>query len=182
MKIIRTLMYLGIILSVLYIVLCFTGPEKFVTSKSIEIKAAPEVVFVEVTDFSKWPAWSPWQQMDPTLKNTYTGTPGMVGHSNAWSGEEMGEGSQTITLISQPDAGSYKVSTELKFQQWDGVSVSEFMIEPSGTGSKVTWTMEGSNISFLFRGLMVILGAQKSLDKDYETGLNNLRPIVEAKQ
>lgn len=182
MKILRTLMYLGIILSVLYIVLCFTGPEKFVASKSIETKAAPEVVFVEVTDFSKWPAWSPWQQMDPTLKNTYAGTPGMVGHSNSWSGKDMGEGTQTIIKIAQPDLNSYHVSVELIFKQWDGVSHSDFIIEPSGTGSKVTWTMEGSKINFFLRGLMVILGAQKSLEKDYETGLNNLRPIVEAKQ
>jgi hypothetical protein len=174
MKIVRTLLYLLLIVVVLYIVLCFTGPKKFELERSVQINASPDVVMAEVSDFRRWDAWSTWSKMDPEMENTYSGEAGMVGHSNTWKSAKVGNGTQTIVAISP-----LNMATELIFTDWDGISKTEFRLQPDGAVTTVTWTMDGSPIAFPVRGLMVILGMQKSLEKDYESGLAGLKKTIE---
>lgn len=174
MKIVRTLLYLLLIVVVLYIVLCFTGPAKFAFERTAQINAAPEEVMAEISDFRRWDAWSTWSKMDPNMENTYSGEAGTVGHSNTWKSQKVGNGTQTIVSISEQS-----MATELTFTDWEGVSKSEFKLQPNGEGTNVTWTMDGSSIAFPVRGLMVILGMQKSIEKDYEQGLAGLKKLLE---
>jgi effector-binding domain-containing protein len=93
-----------------------------------------------------------------------------------WTSESQGSGSQEIVDVV---AGKF-MKTRLKFTDWDGETNCAIIIEEKGDSTKVSWTMDGSPIAFPFRGLMVVLGAQKSIEEDYTKGLNNLKAIVEA--
>src|SRR6218665_1348042 len=99
MKFLKILLWIIGVLALIYLVLCFMGPKKFEASATTTIYAPDNVIFEEIADFSKHPAWSPWHTMDPNIKNTVTGTPGTVGHKDSWISEKMGDGSQEIVEI-----------------------------------------------------------------------------------
>lgn len=178
MKVLKYFIYVLLAVAAIYLALCAFGPKKFATSKSIEIDASSDAVFEEVSDFNRWSAWSPWHKYDPKMVNTYTGEPGTVGHKNSWTSTEMGNGSQEIVEI-EPGKS---VKTALRFEDFkDAVSYASYMVEPKGEKTLATWTMDGSDLPFLVRGLMLLMGGQKGIDKDYEEGLASLKKIAEAK-
>lgn len=41
-------------------------------------------------DFHEWPAWSPWEELDPDMSRTYSGADSGVGARYAWSGNKRG--------------------------------------------------------------------------------------------
>lgn len=179
MKILRILLYLLLILLGVYLVLCILGPKRFDVSRSVVIRGGSQGVFDEISDFSRWSAWSPWSMRDSAMENAYTGNPGETGHRQEWTSQTQGSGSQTIVEI-RPGAF---LRTELKFNGWDGASYSNFILEPNAAGdsTRVTWTMEGSDIPFFLRAPVWLMGGQKMIEKDYEEGLANLRKVVESK-
>jgi effector-binding domain-containing protein len=167
------------VLFVVYLLMCAFGAKKFTVNKSLVINAPADAIWPELANFNNWEAWSPWHKYDSAMVNTYTGEVGSVGHKNSWTSTIMGNGSQEIVEI-EPYT---RMKTALVFADWgpDNVTYTEYMLAPEGEGSKATWTMDGSEIPFMFRGLMIIMGAQASVEKDYEDGLAALKQIVEAK-
>jgi len=176
MKFVRILLIGLLAFVAIYLVLCFTGPKKFETSKSISINADAATVYSVVSDFNKWPQWSPWQKRDSLMKNTVTGAPSTVGHKMDWISESEGSGSLTIdeVLVNQ------KVTTSLKMVDWDAISHASFIIEPAGDSTRLTWTMDGGDIAFGFRGLMVLMSAVSSLEADYAVGLAGIKEVTES--
>src|SRR5262245_27713122 len=73
-------------------------PSEFHLSRSRTVAAPPEVVHAYVNDFKKWPAWSPWEKLDPAMKRELSGAPAGPGAVYYWSGNsQAGEGRMTIT-------------------------------------------------------------------------------------
>jgi effector-binding domain-containing protein len=180
MKILKTLLYVLLILVVLYLVLCATGSKEFDTKKSIAIKASSERVFQVVSDFNMFEKWSPWSKKDASIKQTITGEPGKVGHKMEWTSQKMGAGSQEISAITEPAMGSYEITDVLAMKDWDQSSTTKFIIEEKGDSTTVTWTMDSPEIPFLMRGMMVVFGAQKAIEEDYTNGLKDLKALVES--
>ena len=52
-----------------------TRPDDFTVRRSIAIKAEPAKIYPLLVDFGRWPAWSPWEKLDPTMKRTLSGAP-----------------------------------------------------------------------------------------------------------
>lgn len=48
------------------------GDTYFVES-SVTIDAAPARFYGQIADFHNWINWSPWEDVDPELKRTYSG-------------------------------------------------------------------------------------------------------------
>lgn len=179
MKFIKYALMAIVGLIAVYIVLCAIGPKKFVVNKSITIAATTDEIWPELADFRKWEAWSPWHKYDTNMVNTYVGDPNAVGHKNEWTSKVMGNGSQEIVAIEQEK----RLKAALKFTDMgeNAVSYAEYVLEPEGESTKATWTMDGAEIPFIIRGVMVIGGMQAAIEKDYEDGLNALKALVEAK-
>jgi len=177
MKFLRIFLFIVLAVLAAYIVFCFIGPKSFDTTRSVTVGASPASVFEEISDFHKWPAWSPWARRDTAMVNTYNGEPGTVGHINEWESKTEGNGNQKITEVRSNEF----IRTELRFKDWDGVSVSDWMLEPAGDSTKVTWTMDGDELPFFIRGLMFLMGGGDMISKDYETGLASLKKVAEAK-
>jgi carbon monoxide dehydrogenase subunit G len=175
MKVVRILLGGLIALGGIYLVLCFLGPKKFETSKSISINADAATVYAMVSDFNQWSQWSPWAKRDSKMINTITGSAGTVGHKMDWVSESEGSGSLTIDEV----IADQKVTTSLKMVDWDAISHASFIIEPDGSATKLTWTMDGGEIAFGFRGLMVAMGAVGRIEKDYTDGLASIKSAIE---
>jgi predicted transcriptional regulator YdeE len=97
---------------------------------------------------------------------------------NSWDGEKMGKGSQTISAIVPNES----FTSDMKFEMTkDAVHKAGMTLTPEGEATKVTWTYEGADTPFLIRGMMTLMGMEKSLGNDYEAGLKSLKELVEAK-
>ncbi|MEL6364463.1 MAG: SRPBCC family protein [Pseudomonadota bacterium] len=173
----KILIWIGGAVAALFALLVVVGlvlPQTVSASRSIEIAAAPEEVFPHLTDFNRFAAWSPWSERDPDMLNEVTGEPGRVGHTNSWSGDKtVGVGRQTIAEIRENEY----VRMDLAFEG-QGEATAWFDIEPTATGSTVTWSFEtdlGANPFGKLMGPMI----SRFVGTDYEQGLANLKQVVE---
>lgn len=174
MKFLKILLWIIGALILIYLVLCMMGPKKFEAKASTVINAPADVIFEEIADFSKHPAWSPWHSMDPNIKNTVTGTPGTVGHKDEWISEKMGDGSQEITEVRTNEF--QKVA--LRFKAFENeASWVTFDLKPVGDSTQVTWAIDGGDYPFLMRGASFMMPMQKI----FEQGVANLKKVAEAK-
>jgi effector-binding domain-containing protein len=176
MKILRIALIALISIVGIYLVLCIFGPKTFETSKSKMMGASPETIYPLVSDFNAGTKWSPWQKKDPNMKLNIEGEPGTVGHKMSWESESQGSGQQWITEL----VPNSSVTTSLQINGWDGLNTAMFKLEPKGDSTLVTWSMDGGNLPFIFRGVMVLMGGGNALDEDYETGLMGIKSIAES--
>ena len=58
----------------------------FTISRSTTVAAPPGVVRGHVEDFRKWRDWSPWEDVDPSLARSYTGSESGIGAQHSWVG------------------------------------------------------------------------------------------------
>ncbi len=143
--------------------------------RSITVNAAPHHVHALLDDFHKWPAWSPWEDLDPDLQRTYTGPEKGVGARYAWRGNrKAGAGSMEIQ-VSTPTW----IEIALEFlKPFKASNLTTFELTESGSGTEVTWRMTGEQ-----QGLMNVFSRFVSMDRmigpDFEKGLARLKAVAE---
>ena len=150
--------------------------DTYTVVRSARIEAPPARIYDQIADFHNWPNWSPWEDVDPELKRTYSGAESGTGAVYGWSGNrKAGQGRMEITDATEPS----KVQIDLVFEKpWKARNDTDFTIEPEGSGSRVTWSMTGK------KTLMTkLMGIVKSMDKllgpDFERGLGRLKATTE---
>lgn len=148
----------------------------FEVVRSATVNASAETLHALINDFHEWPAWSPWEDLDPDLQRVYSGPDAGPGAHYAWSGNrKAGQGSMEITS-STPSV----VTIGLTFlKPFKATNTIEFVLAPVGSGTEVTWRMTGEQT-----GLMAIFGKVMSMDKlvgkDFEKGLTRLTAAGES--
>ena len=154
-------------------------PSEFRVTRSATLAAPPAAVYAEVNDFHRWASWSPWEKLDPNMKRTFEGPASGVGSSYAWEGNgDVGAGKMTITE-SKP-AESVLIKLEF-FKPMPGLCPTEFSFRPDGAGTKVTWTMSGTN-DYLAKIFCLFMNMDKMVGGDFEKGLASLSQITAAKK
>jgi hypothetical protein len=140
------------------------------------IDASPSAVRERVVDLRRWTSWSPWEQLDPDQERTYGGPESGVGAWYAWRGNrKAGQGRMEII-----EADASQVALDLRFvKPFRSQSVNAFRFEPEGEGTRVVWSMAGTN-NLLLRVMGVFVSMEKLLAPDFEKGLANLKTEAEA--
>lgn len=176
MRFLKGLLLVVAALVALLVVVAFFLPKTSHVERSVTIDRPPSEVFGVLNNIHRFNAWSPWFDLDPNAKYTYSGPSTGVGAKLAWSGnKDVGSGSQEF-VASKPNE-SLKI--QLDFGDM-GRPVAELRLAPIGSGStKVTWTLdqsfEGSLVGRYF-GLMM----DSMVGKDYDKGLAKLKTLVES--
>ncbi len=152
-------------------------PAAFRISRSTTIAAPPATVFAQVNDFRNWEAWSPWAKLDPNAQFTYEGAESGVGAMFRWDGNaDVGAGSMRITE-SKPDE---RILIDLQFlKPFAARNVTEFMFEPQGEGTVVTWTMSGTH-DFFGKAFSLFADMDQLVGGDFERGLASMKSVAEA--
>lgn len=152
-------------------------PSRWEVARSRVIPAPPAEVHAYVGDFAKWPAWSPFDTVDPTMRLVVDGPSAGVGARRSWTSEEMGNGSQTI-VASDPSKGA---AFDLTIEGFPTFRV-DFAYEPApGGGTKVTWSDRGEmgmNPVHRWFGLFM----EPMMGDTFEKGLADLEKAVVAKR
>ena len=145
--------------------------------RTTTIAAPPSAIFEHVNDFHKWNAWSPWAKLDPTMRETYEGAPAGTGSVYRWAGDRrVGAGNMMITE-SRPGE---LVRIELEFTRpFRATNTSEFVFQPEGNGTFLTWSMTGTN-SFVAKLMHVFVDMDRMVGGQFEQGLAQLKSVAES--
>ena len=173
---IKILIALAVIVVVLVSIVALQ-PSDFRVARSATISAPPPAVFAQVNDFHKWEAWNPWGKIDPAMKQTYEGAPAGVGAIYTWVGNKnVGEGRMTLTESRPSDLIRIKLEF---FKPFAGTNIAEFTFKPEGNQTAVTWSMAGKN-NFMAKAIHLFMNMDKMIGGQFETGLAQMKSIVEA--
>ncbi|MFJ9387927.1 SRPBCC family protein [Nocardioides sp. NPDC101246] len=125
-------------------------------------------------DFHEWPAWSPWEGLDPDMSRTYSGAESGVGARYAWSGNKRaGAGAMEITE-STPE----RIEVALEFlKPFKSRSTVSFDLATVVDGTRLTWTHAGS-VSGVMGVMARFYSMEKAIAPDMEKGLANLAGLA----
>lgn len=161
---------------VLFVVVGLILDNQVDVKREIEINASPQEIHRYVNNLNEWPKWSPWQELDPTIKTTLGDKSQGIGASQSWKGES-GSGSLKITQSTLESGIVYDMSFEGDSTKY----VAGMEYEPNGKTTKVIWFMRGKMqpiiIGNYFAQMMDAL-----VGDSFDQGLQNLKQAVETKK
>lgn len=152
-------------------------PAHVTVSRSVVINAPEHVIYPYLNDLRSFPKWSPWAARDPNMKVTFSGPPQGAGAKIDWASEEPSVGTGSMEIVKGNPPHSMDIAAD-----YNGVAgTSTYTLEPSGAGSKVTWSFgydTGSSPLKRWKALMLdgFIGAE------YAVGLDKLRHWIEAER
>jgi hypothetical protein len=154
-----------------------TRPNTFHVERTAVVHAPADAVFARLEDFHQWPAWSPWEKLDPAMQRTYSGPDRGVGAVYAWKGnDKVGEGRMTILEASPPS----KLGLRLEFlKPFTSTCKTTFDLAPADGGTQVRWAMDGPQ-NFMSKAMGLVMDMDKQVGGDFEKGLASLDQVARA--
>lgn len=150
--------------------------DTYTVSRSATMAAPPERIYDQLVDFHRWPAWSPWEGLDPDMERHYEGAESGVGAAYRWSGNrKAGQGRMEILQATAPREIGIKLDFDKPFKS---SNTTMFTLRPQGAGTEVTWTMVGPR-SLMLKVMGVFMSMDKMVGRDFEKGLARLAAVVE---
>jgi uncharacterized protein YndB with AHSA1/START domain len=150
-------------------------PDAFRIERSIEIHAAPEVVFAKVNDLREFNRWNPFALADTATRLEYQGTNSGVGSSYTWEGAKSGSGTMTIVESNRPA----EIVMQLEFKKpYVANNRAVFSFDTSGGQTKLTWSMTGRS-TFPQKLFGTIFNMDKMVGGEFAKGLAMLKGQVE---
>jgi uncharacterized protein YndB with AHSA1/START domain len=160
------------------LILAAAKPNTFSVQRATLVKAPPEKIFPLINDFHQWATWSPWENKDPAMKRTFSGSPSGRGAVYAWDGNKnVGAGRMEILDATSPS----KITIKLDFfKPFEGHNTAEFTMLPQGDAAttNITWVMHGP-APFMSKVMQVFMNIDNMIGKDFEIGLTNLKRLTE---
>ncbi|MFP1130551.1 SRPBCC family protein [Asticcacaulis sp. W401b] len=152
-------------------------PNHFRLQRTATIAALPESIYAELEDLRRWQTWSPWEDIDPALRRTYSGPATGTGSVYEWASDnaKAGGGRMTITEALVPS----KLVIQLDFiKPIRATNTAEFTLQAQDGGTVVTWAMYGPS-PFVSRLFGLIFNMDKMIGADFEKGLSRLKALTE---
>jgi len=177
----KILKYIVIIIGVLIAALLIVGlilPKEYKLSREVTIKRNNTDVYNYVKYLKNQSHYNVWAMMDPNQITTYTGEDGQVGFTSAWKSEidSVGAGAQTIVAMNEGTSIDYEI---IFTEPFESTMQTAMLFEPvDGSSTKVTWNFRG-DMNYPFNVMLLVYDMEKSLGKDLQQGLNNLKELME---
>jgi uncharacterized protein YndB with AHSA1/START domain len=177
LQMLKLILIVIVVAVVVALVIAATRPDTFRIERTASIKAPAERVFALINDFHRWGVWSPWEQIDPALKRSFSGPSSGKGAMYAWEGNnKVGSGSMEITEASPPG----KIVIKLDFiKPFEGHNIAEFTLVPGGDSTSVTWAMYGP-VPYMAKIMQMFFSMDRMVGGQFEQGLANLRAAAES--
>jgi len=178
-----TLVYILIAVAILIagiLGLAAMRPDTFRVERSIDINAPAETIFPLINDYKNWPQWSPYENIDPAMQRTFSGTPSGKGSIYEWSGNKnIGHGRMEIIDTTPPS----KIVIKLDFfSPFEAHNIAEFAMRPQGNATNlatnVTWSMHGPQ-PFMAKVMHMFFNMDKMVGGQFEQGLAGMKAVAE---
>ena len=177
----KILKYIFIIIGVLIAALLIAGlllPKEYKLTRDVTINRNNTAVYNYVKYLKNQSNYNVWAQMDPNQITSYTGEDGQVGFTSAWKSEidSVGAGAQTIVAMNEGTSIDYEI---IFTEPFESTMQTAMLFEPVDSSStKVTWNFRG-DMNYPFNVMLLVYDMEKSLGKDLQQGLNNLKELLE---
>lgn len=168
---------LGIILIFLLLGLIISKDLNY--EKSISIDAPIDSVWKNINSLTAMDKWSPWNDKDPNMQKTLTGTDGTVGATQAWISKVkgVGEGSQTILKMQEPSL----LETRLEFlKPFKSTAEAYVKLSHKNGSTNATWGFK-STMPYPMNLMKLFMNFEKEMNKEFGSGLSKLKSLSEEK-
>ena len=173
----RILLFIVALIAIALIAALFVNKDMN-AEREIVINKPKKEVFDYIKYLKNQDNYSKWNQIDPAMKKSYTGTDGTVGFSYAWDSEkdDVGKGNQTITTIKDGERLDCDLHFLKPFDSKAKIYMGTTAINDSTT--KVTWAF-ASKMPYPFNLMKLFVNMEKAIGDDFSTGLSNLKTVLE---
>ena len=172
----KILIIIAVIIAIPLIIALFIKKE-YKIEREVAINKTRQEVFNYIKNIKNQDYYSKWNMADPHKKTTSEGADGTVGFIYGWKGnDEVGEGEQEITALSQGDS----ITTQLRFKRpFESTTTTCMTTIPAPENSTVVrWQMRGRN-NYPMNLMNLMLDGM--LGKDMDTSLAYLKAELEKK-
>jgi uncharacterized protein YndB with AHSA1/START domain len=176
MKLIKRIFLFIVGLILLLLVITIFVPRHYDVEREITINKSRPEVFDYIKHLKNQDNYSKWAMMDPAMKKEYSGTDGTIGFVYGWDSEEAGKGEQEIKKVAEHE----RLDIEIRFKKpFESTGEVRMITEENSPGqTTVKWGMKGdSKYPLNFMNLFM----NRILGRDLETGLANLKTLLESK-
>jgi hypothetical protein len=178
MSILITIVGIIIALIVLFLIIALFVKKEYLVERSVTINQSNQQVFSYIKQIKNQDKYSVWNQIDPSMQKTYTGTDGAIGFMYAWdsNNKKAGKGEQQITAIKEGE----RIETEIHFiRPFEGRSLAYINTMPvTPAQTNVKWGVSGK-MNYPMNAMLLFMNMEKMMGKDLADGLNNLKGILE---
>ena len=171
-------LYIVMAILIIIIVLAVVAPKKYQVERTIEINKPLAEVFHYIKHIKNQDNWSPWKKKDPTMKQEFFGEDGTIGFIAKWVGnKKVGEGEQEIKNIIE----NSRLESQLRFlKPWKSESDAFIDVkEIDAESTEVIWGFSGNN-KVPMNIMMMFFNMEKTVGKDFQEGLENLKEILDS--
>jgi uncharacterized protein YndB with AHSA1/START domain len=149
---------------------------EYEVTREATIAAPREAIFDLLVDLRRWREWSPWEDIDPDLRRSYSGPTSGVGAVYEWDGNrKAGQGRMEI-VSAEPPA---RLEIVLQFiKPFKSTTTTTFVLDARDGGTNVTWRLVGPK-SFTTRLMGIFMSMDKMVGRDFERGLTRLSAAVQ---
>lgn len=173
MKFLKYLLFLLLIIFIGLAIYIAVQPNSFQVTRERTIDAPATVVYNNLIDYKKWPAWSPWIEREPDMKLNFPENTSGVGGSYSWEGKD-GSGSLRTTET-EPNKS---ITQEIQFDDYDPSNVVWKLESVENGKTNVTWEMNSDQVPFMFKGFAAFMGGfDNMIGPDFERGLELLDSV-----
>ncbi|KAA1150410.1 MULTISPECIES: SRPBCC family protein [Pseudoalteromonas] len=147
-------------------------PQNYSVNKTIEVNASIRTIKSLTTDFDEWHKWSPWQQVDPSIKFAVSEPSAGIGAHQSWI-SKWGHGEMTITALNDR-----KMVFNTLLNNEHIVQGTLTFTTNSNNSVNVECHIEGQATTILVSGYMAIF-SEYVLNNTIALGLNNLKTVAQ---
>ncbi len=172
---IKTTLFVLVLAIAGLLVFAATRPDTFTLQRSLLIQAPPEKLHALINDMRAFNTWNPYDKKDPAMQGSYSGPAAGPGARYAFKGnQDVGEGSLEITA-SAPGQVGMRLDMSAPMEAHNQIT---FTLVPRGSGTEVTWAMEGA-CPFIAKLMGVFIDMDRMIGRDFEAGLASLKTLAE---
>ena len=174
MRWLRIVLGTVVLLGLVVIGVGFVLPSQYKVERSVVIETPPDRIYPFIATPRRWPQWSIWTRRDPAMAIVYFGPESGTGAGWRWDSKTEGRGEMTLV---EADA-AHGMRYTLYFPDFDSTSTGAIVLEPTGTGTRVTWTNAGDMGRNPLKHYMAA-AMDRLVGPDFEAGLHNLKTLAE---
>lgn len=179
MKVLKNLLIAMVALVVLVFIIALLSPSEMYVKRDVTINKSQSEVFDYVRFLKNQDEFSTWSKIDPGMKKSYIGVDGTVGFVSAWESDhpDVGKGEQEIKMIDPENQIDY----ELRFlEPWESTSNATMSFSSiDSVTTTISWDFSG-NMPIPMNLMLLFVDMDETLGGDLQSGLNNLKGILES--
>ncbi|GAA0878775.1 hypothetical protein GCM10009119_17430 [Algoriphagus jejuensis] len=178
MKILKILGIIVLILIGVPLIVALFVPTDYGASRAIVIDRPLD----EVYDFAKYlknqNQYGKWNLMDPEMEHYYEGEDGTVGFVSGWKSDnpEVGHGEQEIIAMQEGKRIDFELRFFDPFESTDKAYMTFSEIDAGQT--EVAWGFDGK-MAYPMNLMVPMMGMEEMIGNDFQTGLDNLKRLLE---